>query len=95
MKRREHMRTLGSLIEDIQSRPGNRNMFDRDTLNFFGVRLSESRLLKRTVWLNTRFGPVECYAINELQRNAPGGPVRKYQYFNVDTLEREFDDEEA
>ena len=93
MKRREHMRTLGSLIDDIQSRPGNKYMFDRDTLKFFGVRLSESRLLKQTVWITSKDGPVECYAISELQRNAPGGPARKYQYFNVDTLEREFNEE--
>lgn len=87
----KHYRTLGALISDIRRVPGNTHMFEPSTLKFFGVRLSESRLLMNTKMVETDDGEKECYVISERHRNYPGGARRVNVYFNVDTLQREFE----
>ena len=61
--------------------------FDKETLNFFGERLSDMRLLKKTAKVKDMRGVErEAYVISRLQRKHPGGPQRTYAYFDVDTL---------
>ena len=62
--------------------------FDPETLKFFGERLSDMRLLKKTAKVKDIRGVEhEAYVISRLQRNYPGGPQRTYAYFDVNTLE--------
>ena len=61
--------------------------FDQETLKFFGERLSDMRLLKKTVKIKDIRGVErEAYVISRLQRKHPGGPRRTYAYFDVNTL---------
>lgn len=62
--------------------------FDHDTLKWFGERMSEMRLLKGTKTVTDISGEEhECYVLSSLQRKYPGGPRRKYTYFDVETLD--------
>lgn len=66
----------------------NGHYFDRDTLKFFGETLSTMRLLKGTAKIKDISGEQhECYVLSSLQRKHPGGPRRKYTYFDIHTLE--------
>jgi hypothetical protein len=61
--------------------------FDQETLKFFGERLSDMRLLKKTAKVKDIRGVEhEAYVISRLQRKHPGGPQRTYAYFDVDAL---------
>jgi len=61
--------------------------FDPETLKFFGERVSDMRLLKKTTKVKDMRGVEhEAYVISRLQRNHPGGPQRTYAYFDIDTL---------
>lgn len=58
--------------------------FSRDTLRFFGERISEMRVLKGTTMVNGH----ECWVLSSRQRNAPAGVrQRRYHYFDINTLE--------
>lgn len=58
--------------------------FSRDTLRFFGERISEMRVLKGTVMIDGH----ECWTLSSRQRNAPEGvKQRRYHYFDINTLE--------
>ena len=62
--------------------------FDPETLNFFGERVSDMRLLKKTVKVKDISGVEhEAYVISRLQRNHPGGPRRTRAYFDIYTLD--------
>lgn len=65
------------------------HFFDQKTLKFFGERLSEMRLLKGTVEIESAGGYAhECYVISTVQRPGPPlKPRRVYHYFDVETLE--------
>lgn len=76
------------LIEQHKSRHPQSHFFDRETLKFFGERISEMRLLKNTAKVKRSDGTkVECYVLSSLQRNHPCGARRTYHYFTVDDLE--------
>ena len=61
--------------------------FDQETLSFFGERVSDMRLLKKTAKVKDIRGVErEAYVISRLQRKHPGGPQRTYAYFDVDAL---------
>lgn len=64
--------------------------FSPDTLKFYGERLSEMRVYKKTTHITDDYGREhECYVISSYQRNAPKGVnPRKLHYFDVDTLDR-------
>jgi len=58
--------------------------FSRDTLRFFGERISEMRVLKGTVKIDGH----ECWVLSTRQRKAPAGvSQRRYHYFDINTLE--------
>ena len=65
----------------------NSHFFDRQTLLFFGERISEMRVLKGTTTVTDCSGEKhKCYTLSSLQRNNPIGPRRKYSYFDVETF---------
>ena len=75
------------LIGKLKTKNPNGHYFDRDTLKFFGERVSDMRLLKGTVKIKDISGKEhEAYVISRLQRKYPGGARRTYAYFDVNTL---------
>ncbi len=65
------------------------HFFDRETLRFFGERMSEMRLLAKTEDVTDVSGDRhECYVLSSLQRKHPLGPRRVYHYFDVDSYDQ-------
>ncbi len=64
------------------------HFFDRDTLKFFGERLSSMRLLKSRPAIKDCMGEEhECYCLSSPQRTPLGNRRMHYFYFDVNTLE--------
>lgn len=64
------------------------HFFDKQTLKFFGERLSDMRVLKGEYIItdNTTKETKTCYGISRLQRNYPGGAKRTHVYFDKGTF---------
>ena len=78
---------IHSFINDYNEKQHG-HYFDRETLKFFGERLSDMRIHKTIVVREDYQGKKhDCYVISRLQRNHPNGPRRTLAYFDVDTLE--------
>ena len=78
-------------FNELRSRIERENpyFFSPDTLRFFGERLSDMYLFKRTQIITDSQGEEhECYVISSYQRNHPLGPRRAYHYFDTETYER-------
>lgn len=75
----------------INADPGTK-FFSHENLKFFGVRESESYVLKKTVIIADISGKShECYILSEKQRNAPEGiSQRHYSYWDISTFEQIF-----
>ena len=66
-----------------------RYFFDDETLKFFGERLSDMRVFKKTQLVTDNLDEEhECWVLSSLQRKYPGGPRRTYNYFDKDTFAR-------
>ncbi len=80
--------TIYGLKDRHEGKHPSSHFFDPDTLRFFGERLSEMRVLKAVETITSAGGEKhECYCVSSLQRKAPGGPRRKYHYFDINTFE--------
>ena len=80
--------SVNQLIDRYQSKHPNGHFFDRETLKFFGERISEMRVLKGTVIVTSCGGEKhKCYMLSSRQHNHPGGPKRVYHYFDVETYD--------
>ena len=78
---------IHSFINDYNEKQHG-HYFDRETLKFFGERLSDMRILKNIVVREDYQGKKhDCYVISRLQRNHPNGPRRTLAYFDIETLE--------
>ena len=79
---------IHSFINDYYAKHPNGHYFDKDTLKFFGERLSDMRINK-TIEVKEDSQGIKhnCYVISRLQRNHPAGPQRTLAYFDVETLE--------
>ena len=76
------------LIREYKKHNPDGHFFDRETLKFFGERLSEMRVLKKTVNVTDWDGEHTCHVVSVIQRNNFFGTVsRKYHYFDVNTFE--------
>ena len=65
--------------------------FTRDTLQFFGERMSEMNVAKEIVAVTDYHGDVhECVELTKYSRKYPGGARHTYDYFDVHTWERVF-----
>ena len=79
---------IHSFIRDYYEKHPNGHYFDRETLKFFGERLSDMRINKTIeVKEDCRGEKHDCYVISRLQRKHPSGPKRTLAYFDVETLE--------
>ena len=80
-------KNITELINAYYQKNPDGHYFDRDTLKFFGERVSDMRLLKGTVKIKDISGKEhEAYVISRLQREYPGGARRTYAYFDVNTV---------
>lgn len=80
--------TVGELIYEYEKYNPNGYFFDRDTLKFFGERVSEMRILKGTTLVKDYSGKEHwCYVLSTLQRNHPCGARRCYAFFDRGTYE--------
>jgi len=80
--------TVYGLINRYQQHNPHGHFFDRDTLRFFGERVSEMRILKGFSTVRDCSGNVhKCYCLSSLQRKAPGGARRVYHYFDSVTFD--------
>lgn len=87
----EPIKTITEFITEYKNKYPKDHFFDKDTLKFFGERLSDMRLLKTREKIITADGETHiCYIISTKQRNAPGGVKKVYHYFDMDTLTRIF-----
>lgn len=75
--------TVYKLIQEHKRNFSHSHFFDKETLRFFGERISEMYVLKKTEMIDG----VEYYVLSSLQHNAPGGARRAYHYFDVNTFE--------
>ena len=83
--------TIYEFIEKYRVAQPDGHFFDRETLRFFGERLSEMRVLKGTALIECEDGETrECYRVSSLQRKHPRGPRRSYTFFCVKTLDEVF-----
>ena len=65
------------------------HFFDRETLKFFGERISEMRMFKDPVIVKGYDNEKhKCYVLSTLQRKHPFGKRRAYHYFDVNNFER-------
>ena len=82
------IKTVNTLIREYYRNNPNGHFFNKDTLRFFGERISDMRLFKKTVNVQTYNGQIlECYKLSTFQRNHPLGARRAYYYFDIDTVD--------
>lgn len=80
--------TVSKLINEYLCKHPHEHFFDRDTLKFFGERISEMRVLQGIAEVEDYGGEKhKCYVLSSLQRNAPAGARRVYHYFDTKTFE--------
>lgn len=83
--------TAYDLIYNYQFTHPSGHFFDRDTLKFFGERISEMIVWKNTVTVTDNHGKNHtCYVLSTLQRNHPSGKQRAYHYFDSITFDEVF-----
>ena len=83
------IRNIDQLIREYYRKHPTWHYFDRETLKWFGERISDMRLLKDKAVITADDGTKHtCYVVSKLQRKHPKGPRRVYTYFDVDTLTR-------
>ena len=81
------MITVYKLREELEKQGS--YYFSDDTLKFFGERLSDMYILKKTEKIKDYMGDIhECYVLSKLSKDYKGRKVRKYDYFDIHTLER-------
>ena len=79
--------SVEEFIKAYKAKRKDGHFFDRDTLRFFGERISEMELSDRTQKVKDFYGKEhECYVLSALQRNCPDGLLRHTFYFDTDTL---------
>lgn len=80
--------TVTKLINEYQNKHPHGHFFDRDTLKFFGERISEMRVLQGIAIVEDYSGEKhKCYVLSSLQRKAPSGAKRTYHYFDTTTFD--------
>lgn len=77
---------VAKLIREHITHNPTSHFFDRDTLAFFGERISDMRVLKDTVPYERDGEKRNAYCLSSLQRNYPLGKRRAYHYFDTETF---------
>ena len=87
---KKHNITLNQLVEEYEKR--NNCYFKKETLKFWGERLSDMYILKDTVKKCDYQGNIhECVVLSKISKDFSGKPYRNYDYFDIDTLNRIID----
>lgn len=87
---KKHNITLSQLINEYKKR--NNHYFDKDTLKYWGERLSDMKILKDTVIKKDLQGKEhECIVLSKISKDFYGKPYRNYDYFDIVTLNRIID----
>lgn len=82
------IRTVYDLKNAHEQAFPNSHYFDPETLKFFGERLSDMYVLKDTVNVKSASGNMhECYVLSKRQKKSDGKYVRRYDYFDIKTLD--------
>lgn len=77
-----------TLIEAYNRNNPNGHFFDRDTLKFFGERISEMRVFKDPVTVEDYSGKEHtCWCVSSYQRKHPIGARRAYHYFDTESFD--------
>lgn len=80
--------TVQELKRAYQQKYPDGHFFDRETLSFFGEKLSAMKVLDEIHEITDSFGNHHrCYVLATLQEKAPFGPQVMYFYFDVDTID--------
>lgn len=84
---KKHNITLKQLINEYRKR--NSHYFDKETLKFWGEKLSDMKILKDTV-IKKDFqdNKHECIVLSKISKDFYGNSYRNYDYFDIDTLDR-------
>ena len=81
------MMTVYKLREELEKQGS--YYFSDDTLKFFGERLSDMYILKKTEKIKDYNGEIhDCYVLSKLYKDYKGRKVRNHDYFDIHTLER-------
>lgn len=81
--------TVYNLIAEHKKNFPESHYFDHDTLKFFGERVSDMRVLKKTTIVNDYRGkPHECFVLSKVSKDFYGRHYRNYDYFDIVTYER-------
>lgn len=87
---KKHNITLNQLMEEYEKR--NNCYFKKETLKFWGERLSDMRILENTVVKTDFQGNIhECIVLSKISKDFYGKKYRNYDYFDIDTLNRIID----
>lgn len=74
-------------VRMYEAKHPNSPYFKKETLKWWGERMSEMRILKKTVKIKDLFGVYhEAYVLSKVSRSN-GVKYRNYDYFDVETLE--------
>ena len=83
--------TVRELKSAYERKHPNGKFFDRETLRFFGEKLSTMRVIDGIHNIvDLCGGHHRCYVLGSLQRNHPFGPTIMYFYFDIDTIDDVF-----
>ena len=90
----ETIKTPADLREAYYRLHPDGHFFDKDTLKFFGERLSEMCLWADTYIIFDNTGKErDCFILSSVQRPPYGPKKRKYHCFDADTLEQVIPDD--
>ena len=80
--------TIYSFKQMYKEKNPDGHWFDKDTLKFFGEKLSEMKVLNGTYKVTDWMGnECEAYCVRHKQRPPYGEPFWKETYFDVNTME--------
>ena len=79
-----HKMTVRELISNYKRTHPKGHYFDKDTLQWFGERIGEMKIIGTDTCEDYDGNIVECYVLRSLQRNHPIAPTYKYTYFTKD-----------
>ena len=80
--------TIYQLMNRYREHNPRGHYFDRDSLKWFGERMSEMRVLKGVATVIDTYGKEHtCYVVSSIQHKHPCGPTRHYAYFDTVTYD--------
>lgn len=79
---------ISKLMSNYKKNNPDGHFSDKETLKFFGERLSEMKVLKDEVTIEDYAGNKHsCYCVSSYQRKHPLGARKAYHYFDTETFD--------